>query len=128
MEGIKIYLACPYSDPDPRVREERTAMVDRAAAYLMSLGFIVFSPISHSHRISRHLDNCLDHEWWLKQDAAWLEAADELWILALHGWDKSIGVAWERGFAKNCNLPEHILHWDVVRDWLDENSTYQSPR
>jgi hypothetical protein len=123
MEGVKVYLACPYSDPDPRVCEERTQMVDRAAAYLMSLGYLVLSPITHSHRIARYLNNHLSHDFWLKQDAAWLEDAEELWILALPGWDKSIGIAWERGFAKSCEMPEYILHWEVVRDWLDENCT-----
>lgn len=115
MEGVKIYLACPYSHPDPKVCEMRCEKADRAAAYLMACGYIVFSPISHSHPISKHLGNHLDHSFWLRQDAAWLDVCDEIHILTLDGWDKSIGVAWERGYA--ADKPERLLAWGMVLAW-----------
>jgi hypothetical protein len=37
------------------------------AAQLMEAGHVVFSPLSHSHRIAHYIDNHLDHEFWLKQ-------------------------------------------------------------
>ena len=39
-----IYLASPYSHPDPAVREERFREACRAAAKLISLGRIVSRP------------------------------------------------------------------------------------
>ena len=46
-----IYLAAPYSHPDPGVRERRFRAINRAAAALIAEGRIVFSPISMSHPI-----------------------------------------------------------------------------
>ncbi|GAF67587.1 unnamed protein product, partial [marine sediment metagenome] len=101
MSNIKVYLACPYSDPDPEVEKWRVEMADKAAAYLMELEYIVFSPITHSSRLSKYLGKASDdHDFWLKQDAAWLEACEELYVLRLPGWKKSFGVAWELGYAK----------------------------
>ena len=45
-----IYLASPYSHPDPSVREQRFQNACRIAAELMRSGRIVYSPVAHSHR------------------------------------------------------------------------------
>jgi len=45
----KAYLCAPYSHPDPKVREARVDAADMMAAQLMEQGYIVFSPLSHSH-------------------------------------------------------------------------------
>ncbi len=47
----KIYLATPYTDFDPAVRAARFFAVNKVAAHLMKKGFLVFSPISHTHPI-----------------------------------------------------------------------------
>jgi hypothetical protein len=47
-----IYLASPYSHPDPAVREARFREACRAAAKLMRLGQPAFSPIVHGHPIA----------------------------------------------------------------------------
>jgi Domain of unknown function (DUF1937). len=44
-----IYLASPYSHPDPLVREARFDAACRAMADLVHAGQIVFSPIVHGH-------------------------------------------------------------------------------
>jgi len=95
----KIYLACPYSHPDEKVRLGRIEAVNKFAGLLMKKGYIVFSPLSHSHYISEHLDNSLSHEFWLTQDQAFLEWADEIFVFKLNGWERSVGVFYEIGFA-----------------------------
>ena len=47
-----IYLASPYSHPDPKVREARWREACRTAAFLMKGGQFVFSPIAHRHPIA----------------------------------------------------------------------------
>ena len=42
-----IYLAAPYSHPDPWVRQDRAGRITEAAARLIADGWAVFSPISH---------------------------------------------------------------------------------
>jgi len=102
----KIYLACPYWHENPRMREARFVDVSRAAGMLMKLGYIVFSPISHSHPISLHMGDKQDHDFWLEQDYAWLDNCDAVWVLALDGWKDSFGVKEEvfRAIRKNKEL------------------------
>lgn len=44
-----IYLASPYSDPDPAVREQRYEAACAATVAMLRAGHVVFSPIVHSH-------------------------------------------------------------------------------
>ena len=92
---MKIYLCAPYSAPTPEEREARFIQANKAAAKLMLEGHVVFSPISHSHPIAHHIGNHLSHEFWLKQDFAFMEWADEMVILTAPGWTKSKGIQLE---------------------------------
>lgn len=102
----KVYIACPYSDEDPEVMSYRYDLANRMAAKLMLQGYLVFSPLSHSVPIEPHLPVAQnDHDFWLKQDFAWLKYCDELHVLMAHGWEKSFGVAEEIKFATRCSMP-----------------------
>ena len=103
---MNIYLAAPYSSPDPNIREQRFNAACKYAAQLMMEGHNVFSPLSHSHPISLHMDNSLDHDFWLKQDKSFLNWwADIVFILMLPGWKKSEGIEIERKYALERNIP-----------------------
>lgn len=83
MKPIKVYLAIPYSfNPELSYK-----IANKVAAGLMAEGYVVFSPISHSHPIAAHLAPELrtDHEFWMKQDLPMLEWADELHVIELGG-------------------------------------------
>lgn len=104
---IKIYLASPYSDPDEKVRLQRFHNANRQAGRLMLHGHIVFSPISHSHPIALTMDpeRVCDHDLWMKQDIPFLEWADQLWIMAVDGWNTSRGVRREIDKAEELSMP-----------------------
>lgn len=87
-----VYLALPYSHEDERVRESRFIAANMAAAKLYESGYNVFSPISHSHPISIFMDNSNDSSFWTSVDEFWQSRCDYLFILALPGWDESIGI------------------------------------
>jgi len=107
---LNIYLASPYSNADPIVRQNRFEFACQKAAQIMAEGHNVFSPIAHSHVISLHMDNSLDHDFWLNQDLSFLERwADEMWILTLGGWKDSEGVALEIETAKRMGLPVRMV-------------------
>jgi nucleoside 2-deoxyribosyltransferase len=94
-----IYLASPYSHPDPAVREARFEAVCRVAATLIKKGHVVFSPIAHSYPMVRYgLPD--DWQFWSAQDRRFLEACDELWVLTLDGWQQSIGIHAEIAIAR----------------------------
>lgn len=98
----RIYLACPYSHPDPMVRRWRVKQVDMKAAELMEQGNLVFSPLSHSHPISNYCRvDPTDHDFWLRQDLWILDICDEMHILCLPGWDESKGIGVEIEYAKS---------------------------
>ena len=106
-----LYLAAPYSDPSPGVRQVRVQWASTAAAYLMKHGFTVFSPITHGHTIADHLpeQTRLDHDFWMKQCLPFLDRSHALIILPLSGWERSRGVRTERRRAEDLNLPELFM-------------------
>lgn len=104
-----IYLACPYSDPDPAVREERFRAVTRAAGHLMGRGALVFSPITHSHPLAVQCGLPLDFEYWRRWDERLLKSCDELYILTLPGWGESRGVANEIRVAREWDIPIYYI-------------------
>lgn len=101
-----IYLASPYSDPDPLVREQRYLAACKATAALMRDGELVFSPIAHSHHVADYLpsDVRMDFDFWQRQDREVLRHCDRLAVLLLEGWDKSKGVTAEIHLAQRLGL------------------------
>ena len=103
-----IYLASPYTDPDPAVREERFRAVCRVAAELMRRGVLVLSPIAHSHPIAAHgLPTTWD--FWETMDREHLKRCDELVVLMLDGWETSRGVQAEIRIAQELGKPVRYL-------------------
>lgn len=105
MSGF-VYLASPYSHQDPAVREARYRSACRAAARLMDDGFVVFSPIAHSHPIEQiGLGSVRSGQFWKNQDIPLLRHASRLVVLRLDGWEKSAGIAWEMETARAIHIP-----------------------
>jgi hypothetical protein len=98
-----IYLASPYSDPDPDVREARFRSVCLLAAELIAQGHVVFCPIAHSHPIEVHGGLMGGWELWRDQDIPLLDMAEYLPVACYPGWEQSEGVQAE------------IRHWE--RTW-----------
>ena len=109
MSKIKVYLAVPYSDPDPEVRRMRFELANEMAARLLEEGFNVLSPISHSHPISLYIGNSNDGDFWCENSLAFLECCDEMRVYCLPGWRESRGIAREIEFAKSHGIPVTYL-------------------
>ena len=118
----RIYLASPYSPVkwwqklpviEWIVRWLRFRAVNKVAAKLMMQGNLVFSPLSHSHPISKHctVDPC-DHDFWLRQDLWVLSVCDEMHILCLPGWEASKGIKTEMDHAEAIGLPVVMVDTD----------------
>jgi len=109
-----IYLASPYTHPDPAVREERFRAVCRAAARMMREGLAVFSPVAHSHPVEIESGEVQSGSFWKKQDVPLLRHADALYVLMLDGWGESSGIKWEVEMAENLNIPvQYVEEWGV---------------
>lgn len=106
----RIYLASPYTHPDPTVREERYVAACQATAHLMRDGDVVFSPIVHSHLLATDYGCPKEFSFWEKWCLSYLEHwATQFLILPLEGWEQSFGVSAEKAVAKKLGLPIHIV-------------------
>ncbi len=110
----RIYLASPYSSPDPAVRELRYQCVCDIAAMFMRNGSIVFSPIVHGHQLSmRGLPT--DFAFWQRHCLSFLKNwATALWVCKMQGWEESRGIKAEIVEAERLNLP--IVYWNTT-EW-----------
>jgi hypothetical protein len=110
-----IYLASPYSHPDPAVREARFQAACRATAELMRAGRVVFSPIAYTHPLTAF---ALPTDWafWETCDRQFLQQCEEVVVLTLDGWQQSVGVQAEirlaAKLAKSVSFlePENLTH------------------
>ena len=109
-----IYLATPYSDPDPTVREYRFQCVNEVALDLIAQGYLVFSPISQTHPMEVTTGICRGFDFWRSYNFGWLDVCDVLYVLKLRGWSRSIGVGGERAHAatKTPPMPEVLIDYE----------------
>ena len=96
-----IYLASPYSHPDPAMREKRFKAACMATAELMLDGHVAYSPIAHSHPVALHGGIDPTHNFdWLGQDLPILAKFDDVHVLCIPGAAESKGVKVEIQEAK----------------------------
>lgn len=103
-----IYLASPYSDPDPAVRKARYEAALRVTGEMIQAGDKVFAPVVYSHQLA---ESGLrgDWEFWRDFDLAFLERCESFYVLALPGWRESRGVRAEAGYARMIGRPLLLL-------------------
>jgi len=113
-----IYLASPYSHPDPSVREQRFHAACQAAAGLIRSGATVFSPIAHSHSIAQH-GLPTDWRFWERHVREQLLYCDEVVVLTLDSWRDSQGVRAEIQIA--AELGKLVWYLDPPRSKSSES-------
>ena len=117
-----VYLASPYSHPDPSVQDQRFKDVSRCAAILMECGVLVFSPIAHFTPIAIH--GYLPHGWefYAPFDTAYIHISQALLVACFDGWQESKGVKAECDIARELGLPigflSEPLNADLVRHYI----------
>lgn len=104
-----IYLASPYSDPDPAVMQWRFEIICGIAGDLMRSGQLIFSPIAHTHPIAARCDLPRGWDFWQRYDHAMLIACSKLLVAKMPGWNKSVGVAGEVKIARQMGIPIEFL-------------------
>jgi hypothetical protein len=100
-----IYLASPYTDKDPGVRERRFEAVTKAAGILMADGEYVFSPITHGHEIAKRCKLPTDWSYWRGYCVVMISCCSLLCVLCIDGWKESVGVQAEIEIAKELGIP-----------------------
>lgn len=113
-----LYLACPYSHDNPKVREDRFNLANQISAKLILKGHLVFSPISHTHPITATPPGLpFGWETWAKFDKAILQFCHTIAVALIDGWAESVGVKAEIEIGKKMRIK--IRYVDREGDLLE---------
>ena len=89
------YLASPYTKY-PEGIDAAFNEVCRVAGEMIKRGFLIYSPIAHTHPIALSADmDPLDYRIWQACDAPMVRACDGLFVVKMPTWDSSKGVSHE---------------------------------
>ena len=122
-----LYLAGPYTHPDPEVREARYHIITSVAAEIVARGRIVFSPLTMTHPIDKLLSKnteTLGSDYWVRFDESFMEFCSEMAVLMLNGWDKSSGVAREIKYFRERGRPIYYLKYSQLSANQDHTSSH----
>lgn len=99
-----IYLASPFSHPDPGIRAARVDAALRATVALFNHGRVVYSPIVYSAPLfDAGVGATGGYEEWEALDRRMIAACDFLWVLSIEGWRESRGIRAEVAYASELN-------------------------
>lgn len=99
-----IYLASPYSHPDPLIRKTRFLLARERCAELLASRVWVYSPIVHCHEMAEVFNLPTDFQFWKEYNFDMLRRADAMEVLALEDWKLSVGVNIEMQFALQAGI------------------------
>ena len=86
------YVATPYSKHPKGIYIAFEEAAD-ITAWLLSFGLPVYSPIVHGHVLCSGGDlNPVDHDFWMKVDTPFMNAASGLIVIKMDGYKESLGV------------------------------------
>lgn len=112
-----IYLASPYSSPNPLLRSRRFICAREFMWHHMQMGVVLISPIVYGHQFARDFDAPTDHRAWLTLNEDLYAGSSEVWVLKLKGWEESHGVnleiAWAERDMKPISFKEPLPHASV---------------
>jgi hypothetical protein len=115
---VFIYLANPYSIDAPvsteygrnrRIRRYWGAL--EVLAKLTKDGYVVFSPIVHSHQLHIAFPDLVGDDWefWERIDRAFISCCAKVIVIKMEGWDRSIGVQAEIKYATEIGKPVEYM-------------------
>jgi hypothetical protein len=105
-----IYLASPYSHPDPVIKKTRFLLVEQCTAALINQGLYVWSPIVHCYEMAKKFSMPDDAEFWKGYNTDFIRRADSMFVLGIDGWFESKGVMMEIKLAKEALLPVRFVN------------------
>lgn len=103
-----IYLASPYSHDDENVRIKRFELTAEVTAALMRVGFLVFSPITHSHPLTKY-GLPINFVFWKRYDTQMLSCCSSVLILPIEGWKESFGISEEVKLANSLGMNIQVV-------------------
>jgi hypothetical protein len=96
-----IYVASPYSHPDPEICNNNFKEVTKFVSNLCSQGIVAFSPITYGHTLIGFHELPSNWEYWEDFCFTFLKKCDKMIVYMMPGWELSKGVKEEIKFADN---------------------------
>ena len=106
-----IYLASPYTHPDPAVMAQRYSLTLGLTTRLLIDGLPVFSPIVYGRQMERDLGHTF--EAWQSINDAMIHAASDFAIFRLPGWEQSRGIAHEVDLWRRVKRSEPKIFYEL---------------
>lgn len=95
-----IYLATPYSHPDPEVQEIRFKKAMHIVYWHLRQGIYLYSPILAHHPIQKEYNLPGGYAFWEQSDTAFISSSSAVWFADMPGWLTSKGMEEEYKVAK----------------------------
>lgn len=108
-----VYLAAPYSDPDPDVVKDRITEFCRCDAALNKQGIFTVSPLL-KHLVLQHSDLPSDWNYWKDYSLELLKQCEKMIVIMMDGWTSSIGVLAEINLCHDMGIPIEYIDPDVL--------------
>ncbi len=114
-----IYVASPYSHPDPLIRRTRFLLAQDFIAHCMeTMNVIPFSPIVYGHEFAIKYSAPTDAQYWLIFNNNMMRRSECIFMLKIDGWKESQGMELELKIAKLLQIP--IVEFDANFNNLTE--------
>lgn len=109
---MTIYLASPYSHPDPVIKKTRFLIAQEATANLIRVGHFVWSPIVHCYEMAQRHTMPDDAAFWKAYNFDFIRRSEGVFVLDIEGWRESKGVIMEIDMANYIGLPVQMANAD----------------
>ncbi len=109
-----LYLAAPYTHPDPKVIQMRVEECFKAMTFLADQGFHCYAPTVHWHQQSLDCKD-LGYKYYSAHGLEMLKRCDAIAILCLPLWDQSSGIKKEYAQACDANQRVYYLDWPTLK-------------
>lgn len=109
--GVKplVYVASPYTHPDPAEIERRYLEVTKITAELVNGGMMAISPITYGHTLAAIAQMPGDWDFWMEFCLSLLNRCDKLLVVKMQGWEESRGVQAEIAYAKEHGIEVEFM-------------------
>lgn len=104
-----VYVASPYTHPDPAEIERRYLQVTKITADLVVGGMTAISPITYGHTLAAMNQMPGDWDFWMEFCINLLSKCDKLLVVKMQGWEESRGVQAEIAYAKEHGIEVEFM-------------------
>lgn len=94
----------PYNGTPEQIEHRMTDVFVRVVKQIYGRGDVAISPL-FNHFLLPYTKLPTDWQFWRQSAISMMASVDEMWVVAIEGWDKSVGVDGEIEISIAMNVP-----------------------